>query len=107
MQWIFLVVALVVIYYFVILKPGRLDFWKLASKYPDHAFDLFQQQDCWHVFLEKPESGYKSEILSGEWDGPFMLAIPKLGDKVITVYGKIPEYQKSQQEFIDSMKGIS
>ena len=89
-----------VVYYFVILKHGRLDFWKIARKYPDDVFDMFQEQDCWRVFLEKPEGGYKSELPHGDWDGPFKLAVPKLGGRVITVYGKAPDYEKVQQEFI-------
>ncbi len=107
MQWVLLVVALVVVYYFVILRPGRLDFWKVARKCPGDVFEMFQRQDCWHVFFEKPQSGYKSELPPGEWDGPFMLAVPQLQGKRITVYGKLPEYQKAQQEFMDRMKGTS
>lgn len=107
MQWILLVVILIVVYYLVILKPGRLDFWKVASKHPDDVFEMFQQQDCWSVFLEKPEGGYKSELPPGEWDGPFMFVVPKLGGKRIIVYGKVPEYQKAQQEFTDNIKGTS
>ncbi len=107
MQWIVLVVILAVAYYFVILKPGRLDFWKVAGKHPDDVFEMFQKQDRWHVFFEKPGGGYKSALPPGEWDGPFMLAIPKLGGRRITVYGKVPEYEKAQQDFMDSMKGTS
>ena len=107
MQWVLLVIILIVAYYFVILKPGRLDFWKVASKHPDAVFEMFQQHDCWHVFVDKPEDGYKSELADGEWDGPFKLAIPSLGSRLVTVYGKVPEYEKTQQEFMDKIKGLS
>ena len=100
MQWVLLVVILIVIYHFVIRKSGRLDFWKLASKHADDAFEMFQLQDCWRVFLEKPEAGYKSELPPGEWDGPFIFVVPKLGGRRIMVYGKSPEYQKAQQKFM-------
>ena len=55
MQWVLLAIIVIVAYYFVILKPGRLDFWKVASRHPDEALEMFQQQGCWNVFMEKPE----------------------------------------------------
>jgi hypothetical protein len=103
MQWIVIAVILIVAYYFVILKPGRLDFWKVASNHPDDVYEMFQQQDCWLVFVEKPEGGYKNELPDGEWDGPFNLAIPKLGGRLITVYGRVPDYEAAQQQFMDKM----
>ena len=107
MQWVLLVVAIIVVFYFLILKPGRLDFWKIAKKRPDDVYDMFQKQDYWHIFLEKPQGGYKSELPPGEWDGPFWLVVPSLGGTRITIYGKSPEYEKAQQEFVDSTKVIS
>jgi len=35
-----------------------------------------------------------------EWDGPFKLSVPMFGGKMITVYGKVPEYVQSQQKFM-------
>ena len=107
MQWVLLAVVLVVVFCFIILKQGRRDFWKIASRHPDRMFEMFQEQSCWQVFLEKPEGGYKNKLPFGEWDGPFKLVVPKLGGKMITVYGKVPEYQEAQQEFMDSIKGKS
>ena len=68
MGWVIVAIALVIIvaialfvaYYLYILRPGRIDFWKLASKHPDLAYDFFQQSECWHVFLDKPPSGFKA-----------------------------------------------
>lgn len=107
MQWIILLIILAILYYFIILKPGRLDFWKLAAKHPDRAFDFFQQHDCWKVFVDKPENGCKNALPPGEWDGPFKLAIPKFGGKVITIFGKIPEYEQAQRQFLQSIKVTS
>ncbi len=101
---IIVAVALVVAYYFFILRPGRFDFWELASKHPDLAYDLFQQSECWHVFLDKPPGGFKASLPPGEWDGPFKLAIPQLDWKVVTIYGKVSEYEKTQQAFIDDIR---
>jgi len=107
MQWIILVVVLVGLYYFCILRPGRLDFWKLAAKYPDRSIEFFQEHDCWKVFVEKPSGGYEEALPLGDWDGPFRLAVPQLGGKLVTIYGKVPEYLTAQQEFIDRLKRTS
>lgn len=106
MQWIIIFAILAITYYFVILKPGRPDFWKVAGKHPDEAFGMFQKQDCWHVFFEKPEGGYKRTLPPGEWDGPFLLAIPELGGRVVKVYGRVPEYEKAQQDFMEGQSRL-
>lgn len=107
MQWVLLVIVAFVAYYFIFLKPGRLDFWKSAGKHPNEAFEMFQREECWHVFIDKPEGGYKSELPKGEWDGPFKMAIPMLGGKLITVFGKVPEYLEAQKEFMDKIQESS
>ena len=107
MRWVLLTTILIILYYFAILKPGRFDFWKVAGGHPDEVFEMFQQHDCWCVFVEKPQGGYKSELPDGEWDGPFKLAVPKLGGQIITVYGKVPDYKKAQQVFMNKRKGTT
>ena len=95
-------VALILIYYVSVLRHGRVDFWNLARKHPDLVYDSFRQSECWIVFLDKPPGGFKASLPPGEWDGPFKLAIPKLGGKIITIYGKVSEYEKAQQAFIEN-----
>lgn len=104
MQWVVIAIVLLLATYFIIFRQGRFDFWKVAGKHADDAFEMFQQQDCWHVFVEKPMGGYRGELPDGEWDGPFKLAIPKLGNRLITVFGKVPDYEDAQQQFIDKLK---
>jgi len=101
MEWIIGIVVLVVLYYFFVMKKhGNLDFWKLAAKSPDSAYQLFKEEDCWLVFEDKPLARNSSNFPHGKWDGPFKLSVPMLGSKVITVYGKVPEYVQSQQRFM-------
>lgn len=47
------------------------------------------------------KAGYRSELPDGEWDVPFKLVVPKLGGRLNTVYGKVPDYEKAQQQFIE------
>jgi len=99
MVWILLGVGLVLLYYFLVLKKrGNFDFWKKAGKFPDLAYQLFKEEDCWLVFEDNPPA--RKDLPPGEWDGPFHLSIPILGGKVITVFGRAPEYLQSQQRFM-------
>lgn len=101
MEWLLGIVVLAVLYYFFVMKKhGNLDFWKLATKYPDSAYHLFKEEDCWLIFEDKSLARNRNNFPLSEWDGPFKLAVPMLGGKVITVYGKVPEYVQSQQEFM-------
>jgi len=50
MKILAIIVIFAFLYWFFILRPGRLDFWKIAGKYPDEAFDFFRSKECWKVF---------------------------------------------------------
>lgn len=101
MEWLLGIVVLAVLYYFFVMKKhGNLDFWKLAAKYPDSAYQLFKGEDCWLIFEDKSLARNRNNFPPGEWDGPFKLSVPTLGSKVITVYGKVPDYVQSQQKFM-------
>lgn len=93
MEWLLGIVVLAVLYYFFVMKKhGNLDFWKIAAKYPDSAYHLFKAEDCWLIFEDKSLARNRNNFPPGEWDGPFKLSVPMLGGKMITVYGKVPEY---------------
>ena len=101
MEWLLGIVVLAILYYFFVMKKhGNLDFWKLAVKYPDSAYYLFKEEDCWLIFEDKSLAHNHNNFPPGEWDGPFKLSVPILGGKMITVYGKVPEYVQSQQKFM-------
>ena len=97
---IIVVVILVFLYWYFILRPGRLDFWKIANKYPDEAYDLFTSEDCWKVFVESLSDDYQSIVPKEDWSGPFRLRVPKLGNRMIYIFGKYPNFEKSQNEFM-------
>ena len=103
MIWIFAVIGLIVAWYIIMRKRGGMDFWKVASKYPYAAHEMFQRQDCWYVFTEKPEGGYRASLPPGEWAGPFKLFLPMSGNRPVTIFGKVPEYEETQKEFVRQM----
>ena len=100
MKILIAVAILAFLYWFFILRRGRLDFWKIASKYPDEAYDLFISEDCWKVFEENLPDDHQSIVPKEDWTGPFRLRIPKLGNRMIHVFGKYPNFEKSQNEFM-------
>ncbi len=100
MKWVVGIAILLLVYFLFLKKGGRLDFWKVVAKYPDYAYDFFQMGDCWLIFKEKPATGYKSAFPAGDWDGPFFLRVPKLGGRMITVFGSVPDYEKAQEQFL-------
>ena len=105
MAWILIPVALIVAWLLFMRKHGGIDFWKLASKYPYVAHEMFQEQDCWHVFTEEPEGGYRASLPPGEWAGPFKLFLPMSGSGPVTIFGKVPDYEADQRDFVEKMKG--
>lgn len=101
MEWLFGIVVLAVLFYFFVMKKhSNLDFWKIVARYPDSAYQLFKNEDCWLIIEDQSLARNHNNFPPGEWDGPFRLSVPLLGGKVIMVYGKVPEYVQSQQRFM-------
>jgi hypothetical protein len=97
------VVALLIgvgLYWFFILRPGRMDFWKVAARNPDAAYEHFKAAPCWKVFEEELPQNYRSVVPKSEWVGPFRLWVPRLGGKRIVVFGRLPELKQSQRDFL-------
>ena len=105
MEILAIIVILVFLYWFFILRPGRLDFWKIASKYPDKAYDFFKSKECWNVFEGDLPDDYRSIVPKDDWTGPFRLWIPKIGNKVIYVFGKYPDFVQAQKDFMAKIDG--
>lgn len=83
------IVILGILYYIVILRNGNLPFWKKAAKNPDFVYEQFKQDNAW-VIDDGSERIDKTGL-----DGPFLLYVPKIG-KTIKFYGKVGEYEESQ-----------
>lgn len=103
MPWILTILALIVAWHLFMRKYGALGFWKVARKYPYAAHEMFQDQDCWHVFTEEREGGWRASLQPGDWAGPFKLVFPMTGNRPLTIFGKVPEYEEAQKEFVRRM----
>jgi len=104
MVWIVIVAVVAILYFIHLMYRGRFGFWKYTAKHPDAAYDFFVEKPCWHVFVDRPKGDYRGALPPGKWDGPFRLSVPKLGGRVVIVYGKVPEYRIAQQEFIERLR---
>ncbi len=74
------------------------DFWKLAAERPDHAYDWFVSHDGWVVvdFDRRHHEKPKGE----EFEGPFILRVPKLGGRRVAIYGRRGSMEESQEVFV-------
>jgi len=103
MKWLIGIAIVGFLFYrFVLVKSGNLKFWKVANSHPEDAYVFFKHNDCFVVFDSDPPGGCRANLLSGEWDGPFRLQVPSK-DRVVTIYGRVPEYQSAQDNFIRSI----
>jgi hypothetical protein len=100
MEIVIVLIAGAAIYWFFILRPGRLDFWRIVAKHPDAAYEHFKSDHCWRVFEEQLPENYRSLVPRSEWVGPFQFIVPKLGNKTMYIFGKHPTFEKSQNEFL-------
>jgi hypothetical protein len=100
---ILIILALLIgvfLYWYLILRHGRMSFWKLAARNPDAAYHHIRSASCWKIFEGELPKNYRSIVPKSEWAGPFKLRVPKLGGKTIVVFGRHPEFEKSQNKFI-------
>ena len=105
MKWLIIIVVAGFLYYrFVLVKRGNLNFWKSAKNHPEEAYSLFSSDDSFVVFDSKPPDGFRANLPSGEWDGPFRLHVPSR-NKFVTIFGRVPEYQIAQEEFMRTHNG--
>jgi len=93
MDWVVIAVIAALLFWFSILRKGKLSFWKLAAKYPDLVYQHFLKEECWFVD-EVPTNIDKEDIV-----GPFKLFVPKLG-RSITIYGIADQVDNSQAELM-------
>ena len=105
MEWLIGIAIVGFLYcHFVLIKSGNLKFWKVANVHPEEAYAFFKRNDCFVVFDSEPPSGYRANLPSGDWDGPFKLPVPSQ-NRVVTIYGRSPDYQTAQDNFMGSIHG--
>lgn len=80
------------------LRPRMPDFWQVAARYPDQAYQWFLSHDDWLVI--DPTAGQQPKVDEQTWDGPFLLWVPKLGGRRIVVYGRRSAMKESQRAFL-------
>ena len=93
-----LIILGIAVYWYLVLRPGRLGFWRLVAKHPDAAYDHFMANACWKVFEDGLPPNYRSIVPRPDWVGPFRLVVPKLGGKAIKVFARASELGKSQND---------
>lgn len=90
-------VASLLLWWFA-LRRRPPDFWQLAARYPDKAYQWFSDHDDWIVL--DPDAG-KLAIPDGrEFDGPFLFWVPRLGGRRVAVYGRRSAMRESQRAFL-------
>lgn len=99
-----LIILGVAMYWFFILRPGKLHFWRLVAKYADDAYDHFKADTSWRVFEDGLPHISVSKVPKSEWLGPFRLTVPKLGGKTIFVFGRRLGFEQSQNELLNKFK---
>lgn len=84
-------------------RARRPDFWRVAARYPDWAYDWFTTHDCWIVV--DPESGAMQRPDDVDLAGPYILRVPKLGGRRVAVYGRRTEMKDFQDAFL-TVRGL-
>lgn len=97
--------ACIWIYGFIcgVRTPGVFQFWSIVAKHPDDAYEFFLDSDIWEIRKHPLPSEYEKELPSEQWAGPFDLYVPTIGERVC-IFGKEPDYRKSQEEFSAEFK---
>lgn len=74
------------------------DFWQVVARYPDKAYAWFESHEEW--LIVDPEAGRVSVPDEDEFDGPFLLWVPKLGGRRVAVYRRREAMRESERAFL-------
>jgi hypothetical protein len=94
---VLIVIISLIALFFLFHFLGKPRFWKLTRRYPIEAYNFFLENDCWFVVDGINNSEPPKD--KRNWDGPFSLFLPNI-NKLIQIYGKYPDFEKSEVEFI-------
>ena len=98
MEWYYWLL-LVVLFVLWLQQTGRRRFWKAVAKHPDTAYLFFLESDDWRV-EDGINDQWQPSRLEGSWAGPFLLQVPLLGGRVVTLYGAQGRYEATQDLFL-------
>jgi len=92
MYYLIIGVAIFFFIWLILHVYGRFSFWGLARKHSKIFYSFIKKEDAWVI-----DDG-ALEINEEKYDGPFRLYLDGSGI-TIKFYGKIGEYEKSQEKF--------
>jgi hypothetical protein len=78
--------------------PRPPDFWKLAARRPNEAYDWFISHDGW-IVVDFDRRRHRKPA-GDNLVGPFILRVPKLGGRRVAVYGRGAAVSESQGDFV-------
>ncbi len=90
-------IVLVIAFYLVIAKNGKLGFWRKASKRPNFVYEQLVKSDAWEL-----DNGV-TKFNKKEYVGPFLLYVPRL-NKTVKFFGKIGKYESNQKSIEEKMR---
>ncbi len=82
---------------------GNPQFWHVAAKYPDQAYDHFMRDSTW-IVVSPDASDVDLPAERSQYSGPFTIYVPSLGGKKLHVYGLAERIEESQSNFLDSLR---
>jgi len=100
-MWLAIAIVLFALFFLLFVIPkmwGRQDFWKQCAADPDQAYQLFLADPAWYV-VDGLEGRTERPRGSG-WTGPFILWVPMLGNRRITIYGESDELEIAQDRLL-------
>ena len=104
MNVVLILAVAVFLYWYFIFRKGSFSFWKIVALNPDKAYEYFISNSCWKVLTGEQYENDDVKIDSSDWSGPYSLIVPKLGNRMIKIYGKVGYFEKSQEELINLLK---
>jgi hypothetical protein len=79
-------------------------FTKMISKHPNEAYDWFKQDSyCWKIYEGELPTDYKDQIPSKQMK-PLRLIVPKIGNRIVYIFGRFPECRESEKRFMKDLK---
>lgn len=93
-----LLIGLTAVAYYLLERPERRNFWRLAARHPDNAYDWFVSHEGWIVV--DPYSPRNNAPKGSQYTDPFVLWVPKLGGRRVLIYGRRDAIAESQEAFI-------
>ncbi len=91
--------------WYALYRAGNPAFWRLVARYPNDAYEWFMAEDCW-VVVDPQDPSSREPAPRSDFDGPFLLWVPKLGGKKLRIYGQHAMIEESERQFIERITGV-